>query len=123
MKSYCTNCGTPHEYKSVKPKFCSDCGNPFGGNVARAKQQVEEIEDEEQDLDETEEESSGIEVSLDKLDVEIERSERRVETLGQIAMTSNIDPSAFQPRPGEDLSAKKILKQFQDEAKTLRKNG
>ena len=31
---YCSECGTPLEYTSIKPKFCSNCGYNF---IAQAK--------------------------------------------------------------------------------------
>lgn len=34
MKMYCTECGTPMEYTSAKPKFCINCGYNF---VTKAK--------------------------------------------------------------------------------------
>lgn len=33
---YCISCGTKHDYTLDVPKFCSNCGTPFGG-VAQAK--------------------------------------------------------------------------------------
>lgn len=31
LKTYCQHCGTKHEYVSVKPNFCTSCGQPISG--------------------------------------------------------------------------------------------
>lgn len=53
-KIFCQNCGTKHDYASVKPKFCSACGEPFAG-IASTKPSkrivVEDEEDEEDEVD------------------------------------------------------------------------
>lgn len=30
MKTFCQKCGSPAQYALEKPKFCSNCGLPFG---------------------------------------------------------------------------------------------
>ena len=74
MILYCTKCGKKHEFTLEKPKFCSECGNPFGGEVkssitpatknTQTKAHVD-VEDSDEDLDK--------EVpQIDKILVEIE---------------------------------------------------
>ncbi len=40
-KIFCSECGQKHEYASVKPKFCSECGTSIGG-VAKARKEYKE---------------------------------------------------------------------------------
>ena len=39
---YCSECGTPLEYASIKPKFCSNCGYNF---ITKAKASDETVGD------------------------------------------------------------------------------
>lgn len=49
-KIFCQHCGTKHDYASVKPKFCSSCGEGFPGTVVASKKRVEvDYEDDEEE--------------------------------------------------------------------------
>jgi ribosomal protein L37E len=37
LSTYCQHCGSKNEYSSVKPKFCSSCGQPLAGDFNEAK--------------------------------------------------------------------------------------
>jgi hypothetical protein len=120
-RTYCTSCGEPHSYAGARPNFCGSCGAAFAGNTPRIIKK-EDLEDEESEaLNDDDEDYSPID-KPDKLDIDIEPYSRNRETFGQIAMTSPINVDNIQARPGEDLTPKQALKQFKDEAKTLRKN-
>jgi len=43
LSTYCQHCGSKNEYSSVKPKFCSSCGQMLAGdfNEARAVTKTE----------------------------------------------------------------------------------
>jgi hypothetical protein len=43
MTLYCTKCGKKHEFTLEKPKFCSECGNPFGAEVKASATPVKKI--------------------------------------------------------------------------------
>ena len=34
---FCTECGAKNEYSGSKPKFCSSCGTPMGGDKDEVK--------------------------------------------------------------------------------------
>jgi hypothetical protein len=37
LSTYCQHCGSKNEYSSVKPKFCSSCGQMLAGDYNEAK--------------------------------------------------------------------------------------
>lgn len=61
MKVYCQECNQPTDYIGAKPRFCSACGNPFGG-VAKIQTAAKKI---------VEEEEPNVIPNITKLDVEI----------------------------------------------------
>lgn len=37
LSTYCQHCGNKNEYSTVKPKFCSSCGQALAGDYNEAK--------------------------------------------------------------------------------------
>jgi hypothetical protein len=37
LSTYCQHCGSKNEYSTVKPKFCSHCGQSLNGELDQAK--------------------------------------------------------------------------------------
>ena len=37
LSTYCQHCGSKNEYSTVKPKFCSSCGQMLAGDYNEAK--------------------------------------------------------------------------------------
>ena len=37
LSTYCQHCGSKNEYSTVKPKFCSSCGQSLTGDFSEAK--------------------------------------------------------------------------------------
>jgi len=37
LSTYCQHCGSKNEYSSVKPKFCSSCGQMLAGDYNEAR--------------------------------------------------------------------------------------
>ena len=78
MKKYCSSCGTLHEFTLESPKFCTNCGTPFGGTAVASKQPaIRKIEPPKQRqeirADEDSEEDADKEVpQITKFEVEIE---------------------------------------------------
>lgn len=75
---YCINCGEKHDFTIDIPKFCSNCGTPFGGVAVASKQPAaRKIEPSKQRqeirADEDSEEDADKEVpQITKFEVEIE---------------------------------------------------
>jgi len=40
LSTYCQHCGSKNEYSSVKPKFCSSCGQMLAGDFNQARAAV-----------------------------------------------------------------------------------
>jgi hypothetical protein len=40
LSTYCQHCGSKNEYSSVKPKFCSSCGQMLAGDFNEARAAV-----------------------------------------------------------------------------------
>lgn len=142
LKIYCPDCGTPTNYTSNKPKFCTGCGNPFDKNINQNKViaknpapiniQKPRIQLIDQDDDDYDDESEVNHVpNINKLDCDIIGVHRSGEKIGNIAGTS--EGSSRQKNNGEKkkskpskLERKKFLEDFSKEAGSLRprrKNG
>jgi DNA-directed RNA polymerase subunit RPC12/RpoP len=88
MKMYCTECGTPLEYTSAKPKFCSNCGYNF---ATKAKASVGQspnpppIDNENPELDEYDVREIDPRIyAMEGLDVEVSNTERKPLTFGDM---------------------------------------
>lgn len=122
-KIYCPECGQPNQYLGNKPKFCMSCGNGFtveAKTIKAAKAQSQVVEEE--NVESEEEETGGELPNITKLEVENASSFRpERQMLTHIASTVSDSQSQVPERPGENLSNKKILEQFRNEAGTSRK--
>lgn len=130
LKIYCTECGSPTNYSVSKPKFCSNCGNPFEKVVVNKVQlqkktisQVKNIDIEEDDnYDETESEVNYV-PEINKIDCEIIEVKNRGEKIGNIVGTSSGGEKIKRPKNGKKLTKaerKKFLEDFAREAGSLR---
>lgn len=74
-KIFCQHCGTKHEFASIKPKYCSDCGESMGvaeSKASKRKVRVEEEEDEDED-DEDYSFDSDIQIRIDGLGSNVQK--------------------------------------------------
>ena len=125
MKVYCRKCASGTAYVSMKPKFCSQCGNSFetsavASRPAPAKPNRTVVPQETSNFGfEIEEDSSANFNSMSKLDCEIQKPSNRRITLGDIAGTSE-EESQLVDRPKaytrKRVSKKQVLADFQAEA-------
>lgn len=98
LSTYCQHCGSKNEYSTVKPKFCSSCGQMLAGDYNEAKTSTQSklssfaqkpIQQEVQDEDGTD----VYEVpNISKLEYDIEFEQDSKFTLGSI-MPRNTTPS------------------------------
>lgn len=145
LKIYCSDCGTPTNYTSNKPKFCTGCGNPFDKNINQNKViaknpapiniQKPKIQLIDQDDDDYGDESEVNHVpNIRGLDCEIAESYKSGEKIGNIVGTSegssrSRDISNKKNNKPSKLERKKFLEDFSKEAGALkpktriRKNG
>jgi hypothetical protein len=142
LKLYCSECGTPTSYTSLKPKFCSGCGNAFDKTLinktseqkpitAKFEQprrispkvpvepQFEKYDDEDDDYDQ--EEINHV-PNISNLDCEIDEPRRNQVKIGDI-IGSNKNPSRREKLKNKSQTKserKKFLEDFQREAGALR---
>ena len=89
LSTYCQHCGSKNEYSTVKPKFCSNCGQPLAGEFeqARAAVQVQKTPDRVSHQSMSVDDPDGTDIyevpSLSKLDYDIEVSSSSF-TLGSV---------------------------------------
>mgnify|MGYP006079387023 CR=1 FL=1 len=117
MKIYCSHCGTPHDYGVQKPNFCMSCGEGIGtgkqGSKAKTKLSPEEANEEE----------GAIEIpQLDGLEIEIQMTDKKKTTFGQIFEQAAYDdaPPQFENIQAQNISPDENQNLFQSEAGTLR---
>lgn len=108
LSTYCQHCGSKNEYSSVKPKFCSSCGQMLAGDFNEARtntktvsKKVNTVKSENYD----EEGSDIYEVpNISKLEYDIEVSSGSTFTLGSImpkdgTLNSESTPKKRRGRP------------------------
>jgi len=135
LKIYCTECGSPTNYAGAKPKFCSNCGNPFEklvvNKVLNQKLTASQIRRpiiNENDYDENDILDSGEEVNhvpnIKKIDCEIINTSIRGEKISNIMGTSDGSQRSRGPKEkGKKLTKadrKKFLEEFAKEAGSIR---
>ncbi len=126
MKIYCSECGTPHEYASKKPNFCTNCGYSFAGlSNAQTTQFNKKIENQE---DFEENESAFNSPDIDQLQVEVEpyqNSGVKIEDVVDYSTASKDSlPPLEKPVKGKRLTKKaqqEFLDDWKKEAGTNRK--
>lgn len=127
MKKYCTECGQPSEYISLRPKFCQNCGNAFDplvrvkqqnskGSVAPAPAKL----DVEENIDDDGEDEPTHVPNISSLEVEIESPKNEGVSLKSIMSGSPQGESLFARELPESLSREEFLEQFKREAGSLR---
>tara|TARA_Y100001973_G_C5207362_1_gene342537 strand:+ start:2878 stop:3186 length:309 start_codon:yes stop_codon:yes gene_type:complete len=90
MKMYCTECGTPLEYTTSKPKFCSNCGYNFVTKTKASDNTLATPPPDNQNLDSVELDEYDVREidprihAMTGLDVEITKDERKGVTFGQM---------------------------------------
>lgn len=112
---YCT-CGHVTQFSSAEPKFCSGCGQPFGGIIS--KPIIKNIAKNHQPIFLHSEETEEIIPHLEKIEL-VEQVRRggpvRQETIGSI-WGSDVE-GVNRPKPiTKKLSNKKIIEEFKKEA-------
>lgn len=152
MKIYCIKCAEPTSYESAKPQFCSHCGANFNESAAvlvpmTVQQASAEIrksapmltrkltkiphkvhrapEPEAEDGDDDEIDNSPVEIpNISELDVEIDASIPRAETLENIISQGKSGGESFtrEKVKGRPMSRKKVLDQFRAESASVRPN-
>jgi hypothetical protein len=142
LKLYCSECGNPTSYTSLKPKFCSGCGNSFDKTLINktsehksitakfeqprrispkvpVKPQFEKYDDEDDDYDH--EEINHV-PNISNLDCDIDEPRRNQVKIGDI-IGSNKNPSRREKQKNKSQTKserKKFLEDFQKEAGALR---
>lgn len=115
-KVYCSACGAPTEYSIDKPKFCCSCGGGLGlyATSAVPKPKIRVLPTPVEDEGAEEENSDDFLGSIQGLDVELQIEPVQGQTIGQLARGVKVEGGG---RPKDKRSAKKILKEFFDEAR------
>jgi len=97
LSTYCQHCGSKNEYSSVKPKFCSSCGQMLAGdfNEARAVTQTVTRKAPVARSENYDEEGTDVyEVpNISRLEYDIEVSNSSTFTLGSIMPQDSIQSS------------------------------
>lgn len=128
LKIYCTECGSPTNYTSSKPKFCSSCGKPFDklvlNKVLNQKQTITKIKpnlskemDEdniENDYDENHADINYV-PNISKIDCEIIDVKNQGEKIGNIMGTSSGQPREKKERQKAKKLTKADLKKFRED--------
>ena len=140
LKIYRIECGAPTNYTSVKPKFCSGCGNSFGKTVVNKvlmqkpiadkpqppkrilpKVQLKSSEDSYEDDDDDFDEVNHV-PNINSLDCEIDETRQRKTKIGDIIGSSKNQPKRekTKSKPVSKAERKKFLEDFKREAGSLR---
>jgi hypothetical protein len=132
LKIYCTECGAPTEYSLNKPKFCSGCGNPFGGKkqeekvVQKVLLQKPTITAKRENIEPQDYEDEDAEVSevnevpnIDNLDFDINLITPTPEKIGNIVGSSERN-DLRRNRPSQKVDRKKVLEDFAKEGGAIR---
>lgn len=72
-KIFCQHCGTKHEFASIKPKYCSDCGESMGATESKASKRKVVVEEEDEDEDEDYSFDSDIKIRIDGLGSNVQK--------------------------------------------------
>ena len=144
LKLYCTKCGTPTSYTSLKPKFCSGCGNSFDKSpinkilepkpiTAKLEQirrispkipsrpQFEGDDDDNDDYDKDNQEINHV-PNISNLDCDIDEPRQKRVKIGDI-IGSNKNASRREKQKNKSQTKaerKSFLEDFQKEAGSLR---
>lgn len=92
LKVYCSSCGSPLYYESIKPKFCSGCGFQLDGKKIEAKKQIIVSSDDDDNDDENRISNFDI-TQIKSLDVQIETNKSQDVDLGSVIGTNPGDTS------------------------------
>ena len=142
LKLYCSECGTPTSYTSLKPKFCSGCGNALDKSLINKKSEQKpitakfeqprrisskipsktqfEIHDDD-DYDDDYKEINHV-PNISNLDCDIDEPRQKQIKIGDI-IGSNKNPSRREKQKNKSQTKserKKFLEDFQKEAGSLR---
>jgi hypothetical protein len=137
MKSYCYECGVKLEYPvNEKPKFCHNCGTPFGDKAQSPKQPPQHTGPDvvavaaEEAIDSPANDAKSVPV-INGLDFEIHHIKPNTFKLGEVmeqqvaeieASDGSIQPMNIPPRKGgvKKGNRKKFLQNWEKEGGTLR---
>jgi len=112
ITEFCMSCGAKYEYSLEKPKFCSSCGTPLGGNLAKAN--VEESKS-------NNNEKNDILPNISKLEYSISKSLNN-QTFGDLISEASrggsVDYEKAPPRPSPSYDSSEDL--IQDTMKQCR---
>jgi len=146
MKRYCISCGSPTEYSTKKPLFCSSCGKSFDKiqqaevrpvvqkNLTQKKTiaSKKHIEDENSDLDidydndnDNLDQNDVIVPEISQLEVETDSQENfknKGEKISSLIGTSSSKSKRNKIIKNSKISKKQILQDFAKEAGTSRRS-
>jgi hypothetical protein len=135
LKIYCSDCGNPTNYSSIKPKFCSNCGNLFDKSLIQKNNSTRPTQDkpvlprkvearsEDFDDDDYDDQEVNHVPEINQLDCEIVETRKISEKIGQIVGTSKEGVSKPAKSTGKKTTKaerKKFLEEFSKEAGALR---
>lgn len=124
LKVYCSQCGSPTSYSSIKPKFCSGCGRSFDGTIVNKfqnqqptitkpefiKKNIPKIQPKAQIENYEEDDYEGDEINhvpeISSLDCEISQAKPRGIKIKDLAGTSNESQRLSNP----NINIKKMSK-------------
>jgi len=114
MKIYCSHCGTPHDYGVQKPNFCMSCGKGIGAD--------KDIKSPTPEIDAAHGEGTAQIPQLEGLEIEIQTTDKKKTTFGQIFEQASYDdaPPQFEKIQPQNISPDENQNLFQSEAGTLR---
>ena len=124
-KLYCQNCFEATEYSLNKPRVCCYCATPFGGVASAPKPQPAPvkpkviIKHDEDDYDD--EPASEILPDISKLEVEVTHARKSGVTFKDLIAQGPVTEKFSRPKD-KKTSKKAFLKEFQEEAGTLRRD-
>jgi hypothetical protein len=144
MKRYCITCGSPTEYSTKKPLFCSSCGKSFDKmeqvevkpvvqktliqkkTIATKKYIEDENSDVDYDIDNDPDSDEDVVVpDISKLEVENDPQEsfkNKGEKISSLIGTSSSKSKRNKVVKNSKTSKKQILEDFAKEAGTSRKS-
>ena len=124
LKIYCAECGNPTSYSSVKPKFCSNCGNSFEkilvNKVLNQKPTITKIKSnisraiEENDIEEDGDEVNRV-PNISEIDCEIINDKSSGEKIGSLIGTFSGNPREKNHREKTKKVTKADLKKFKED--------
>lgn len=102
LSTYCQHCGSKNEYSSVKPKFCSSCGQMLAGDFNEARAVTKTVPRKAPVARSENYDEEGTDVyevpNISKLEYDIEVSNSSTFTLGSIMPKENAQDSASSPK-------------------------